>query len=167
MPIIRTGHGEYERELARFEQLPHDVIAVDRETGDRLKPGNPYTYRPFPKMLYKALPSPLSNGKALCMEPMPSPFAYTDDKLYQRAILAAETFNKSCTFIVRSDDEYRTAKNNGWRESPADALAHHEGLQKDIANAAAEANFAAARMTSKAQSERKQRESATDKHVPD
>lgn len=167
MAIIRTGAGAYEHELAKWEQFPHDVIATDPNSGDRVRPGNPYTFRPYPKMLYKAHPSPISNGKTLCMESMPNPMLFADEKAYSRATLAVEAFNKSCTFTVKSEDEERQAKNNGWRETAKDAMAFCAERDAAFATAAAEVAYAAQGMTEKARRELADADASTHEHVVD
>lgn len=153
MPIVRTGETEYDKEMAKWD-------APRREGGMR-----PDGYEPFPKMLYFA--RELKNGKAAVAD-VPGPRGwYSDDNTYLSAELEAQRFTSSCQRVVRNSDELERAYREGWRETPADALAHYEALQREIATAAAEANFAATRMSDKAQAERRRRESATDKHVPE
>lgn len=162
MPIVHNPAGEYAKELRKWEQH-HTQFAIT-EDGES-KPGRPYAYRPYPKMLYRAQVH--RNGQALVEAPQVSPFGWRDAAEHAQAELAATAFTEGCRMTVGSEDEHRRARDNGWRDSPSEALAFHEGLQRDIANAAAEANHAAQRMTPTAQAERKKRESATDKHVPE
>ena len=57
--IVLIPGSNYVNEVAKFEQQPtkYTVGTV---------PGNPYVFRPFPKMLFRA---ELYNGKAICMGP--------------------------------------------------------------------------------------------------
>jgi hypothetical protein len=103
-------------------------------------------FEPFPKMLYKAA---LLNGKAVLTDPF------------------NEGFAARCQRIVHSEDEERAAKAQGWVEGPNAALEAFEAEQRKIADAAAEANWQAKRMSPKAQAERASREAATDQHVPE
>lgn len=102
-------------------------------------------YTRFPAMLYKARPT--AGGKVMCCDP-------TD-----------EQFSASCQRVVMSPEQEANAIADGWRKSPVLALAQYEDEQKAIADAAAEASYAALRMTPKAQAERKGREAATHAHV--
>jgi hypothetical protein len=104
----------------------------------------PDGYEPYPRMVYQAI---ARNGKAEVGDP------------------ADEQFSARCQLIVRSEAEYDRARAQGWRATPTEALAHAEALQIAIATAAAEASFAAQRMTPKAQAERAALEAKTDKHV--
>jgi hypothetical protein len=133
------------------------------DTPKRLGGMGPNGYEPYPRMLYKAFQR--DNGKVLCMEPPPSPYLFSTAEAHERACMLAEGFTKQCQRTVESELEEERAKAEGWRNSPQDALEHYEALQRAIGDAAAEANFAAQRMTPKAQAERKAREAATDKHV--
>jgi hypothetical protein len=146
------------------------VISEDSELGKELKKWNKeYRYEPYPAMLYKAQPSFASNGKVLVIETAPSRYKFAagpeGDNAYAAAELAVLSFNSSNQLIVRSDSELDAARNDGWRESPTAAMEFHEGLQRDISTAAAEAAHAATRMSGKAQAERKALDAATDKHV--
>lgn len=100
---------------------------------------------PYPVMLYKAVER--ENGKVVCGDPLD------------------EQFTARCQTIVFSPSEEQRAREQGWRESPKAALAHHEAIQQEIAQAAAEAAHAAQRMSEKARTERKGREDATHRHV--
>jgi hypothetical protein len=123
-------------------------ISPESELGIELAKWNkPYVYKEFPRMVYKAYAR--DNGKVLCGDP------------------ADEGFTRACQRTVQSEDELRQARTQGWAVSPEDALEQYEAGQRTIAEAAAEANHAAQRMTPKAQDERKKRDAATDKHVPE
>jgi hypothetical protein len=153
VPVLITPESELGKELARWD------------TPKRLGGMKCNGYEPFPKMVYKALKK--DTGKVVCMEPEPSPIGFLTDAEYLRACSQAAAITAQCTRIVHDDDQFRQAKNEGWRESPADALEAFEALEQAVARAAAEANHAAQRMTPKAQAERKAREAATDKHIPE
>jgi hypothetical protein len=146
------------------------VISPESELGKEIaKWEKPYVYAPFPKMLYKAQPSPLSNGKVMIFEQaLPRwryPAGVEGDNHFAAAELAAHSFNSSNQLVVRSEAEYARATSDGWCDGPMEALEFHEGLQRDISTAAAEAAYSAKGMTSKAQAERKTLDASTDKHV--
>ena len=69
--------------------------------------------------------------------------------------------------IVGSEGEEREAMSEGWSGSTTGATARVEAVQQDIAQAAAEANASATKLSWKAQRERKGREAATASHVPE
>lgn len=112
----------------------------------------PYHFEPFPQMVYKAWPR--ENGRVECGDPL---VAVGD--------ATAMSFTARCQRTVKSAQELRQALNEGWRETPDDALAYYEAQQREIATAAAEVHHAATKMSSKAQAEHKKRDQATDKHL--
>lgn len=116
-------------------------------------------YEPFPKMVYKA--HQLENGKVAVFD---ITAIYGTDL---NAVTRAEAFNKRCELIVNSQHELDKALDNGWRQSPKEALAYHESLQQDIAKAAAEAAYTVQRMSDKAQREYKQADEATEHPLTD
>src|SRR5262245_20621354 len=163
MPIVPPSpSSDLGKELRKWEQH-HTVLALT-EDGDS-QPGNPYVYRPFPAMLYRA---ELVNGKATVTEGLPqwSPL-YPDEKAYERAILEAENGNKRRQKIVKSESEKLIARGQGWCDSPTEALERLEQQQQAISTAAAEANYAAQRMSESARAEWKDAGEATEHHVVD
>jgi hypothetical protein len=131
------------------------IISPESELGIELSKWEvPYRFQRYPAMLYKAFPR--ENGKVMCGDPG---VAVGD--------AVAEAFTRRCQLTVGNESEQARAIADGWRKSPDDALAYYEGLQRDIATAAAEANFHATSMTPKAQAERSAREKATHKQIPE
>lgn len=104
----------FAREVAKFEQFPTIWTAGSA-------PGNPYTYRPYPKMLYRA---EHYKGKAVCMATEPNARDFYDDNEFSRAAEDARRFTERCQMIVGNDSERSKAFENGWRESPAEAVAY-------------------------------------------
>jgi hypothetical protein len=102
---------------------------------------------PFPKMLYKAFKR--DNGKVQCLDPRD------------------EDFSRRCYMTVQNDAELARAKGQGWREHPLEAIELFEQQERELAQAAAEAAFAAKRMSEKAQAEFKAAGEATADHVAD
>src|SRR6185437_10122022 len=103
------------KELRKWEQHPGPYGRT---------PGNPYVYRPYPKMLYKAQPQ--VNGQVACLLPAPHPYGFEKPEQYNQAMLAVESFNRSCTRIVRDESEEAIAKGQGWANDPRAALERHE-----------------------------------------
>jgi len=144
MPIVHNPSSALAQELRKWEQHP-TALAID-EAGE-MRPGNPYAYRPYPKMLYRA--QKRDNGQVQVIDP-------TD-----------EAFSKSCQVIVHDEADHRRKRDQGWHDSIAEALAAYEAMERDIARAAAEANFAVQRMSERARAEHQQATDATADHVPD
>ncbi len=67
---------------------------------------------------------------------------------------------------VKTEREHQQL-GSGWYESPADAKAAFEGLEADIAKAAAERSYSDTRMSAKAQAEALERDRSTDEMQPD
>lgn len=146
MGVVINYESELGKELLKWEQFPKHMA-----DGTVLQPGNPYTYRPYPKMLYKA--QQWRNGKMLTAAPAVSPFGWTDPNQYQQALLEAEAFNKTCYRIVKDEGQHAIAKGQGWVETQPDALEQAEQDRADAMREAAEAAFAAQGMGEKARAE--------------
>lgn len=141
------------------------VINPDSELGRELaKWDAPHPLTEYPKMLYRAGEL---NGKRLCMAPPPSPFGWRDQAEYQAAINQAESFTASCQKRVLDESQERLAKGQGWAETPGEALAVAERDARALGDAAAEANYAAKRMSEAAQRELDEANSLTHAHVAD
>ncbi len=132
------------------------IIAEDSELAKELAKWNkPYVHQPFPRMVYMAFPR--ENGKVECGD---AAVAWGDP--------VAEAFTRRCQREVRDERDLAAAKGQGWIEGgPDKAIQAYERRQQEIATAAAEANYAAQRMTPKAQAERKARDAATANQVPE
>lgn len=152
MGIVRTGETEYDKEMARWD-LPK-----------RLGGHNADGYERYPQMLYKAFRD--DSGRMTCMMPPPLMHLYLSMPEYLRAESIAKAFTDQCQTTVRTDAEYARKRDEGWRDTPAEALAHAEVLQREIADAAAEEQFRVRRMSEQAQREFAAA-NAGDAHVPD
>jgi hypothetical protein len=140
--IVIIPGSNYAKEMAQFEQFPSKY-------GEN--PGNPYTYRPFPKMVYKA---ELYQGMIRCMAQVaPNEFVNVNEQM--RAEEAARQFSEKCQRVVKNDQEYQRALEMGYRESPTEAVEYLEARQRSIAEAAAERNYADRNMSDKAKVEAK------------
>ena len=138
--IVIVPGSNYAKEMAKFEQFPSKY----GET-----PGNPYVYRPFPKMVYKA---ELWQGKVVCMATV-EPNAYVNVNEQMRAEEAARLFTEKCQRTVKDEQEYQRALEMGYRDSPPEAVTWLEAKQRSIADAAAERNYADRNMGEKAKAE--------------
>jgi hypothetical protein len=162
MPVVINPASEYAKEIRKHEQHP-TRFALDED--GNMRPGNPYVFRPYPRMLYKAQRQP--NGQPACLMPQPDSFAFEKMDQYERAILQVETFNKACQTIVPSEEAERVAQGQGWSLTPQAALERYEQEQQAHAQAAAEAAHAAQRMSEKARAELAAADAATHEHVTD
>jgi hypothetical protein len=139
------------KELAKFEQFPTNyTTGQDGEA----PVGNPYQFRAYPKMLYRAVTRP--DGREICMEPQPVPHAggAQAEAQYNFELMQWERHTAACSKVVRSESEEAAARSEGWRETPKAALSRQEELRQDIARAAAESAFADERMGELAKRER-------------
>lgn len=159
MPRVISPESEEGKELLRWEQW------AQHWNGTTYTPGNPYVFRPYPKMLYRAVVK--DNGKAVCMEPPPQPDFFEKSHEYDRAVRLNDALNKACQRIVQSEAEHLIAKGQGWCETASEALAAHEAEQQAIGTAAAERAYADQRMSAKAQAEAHAADAATHEHVAD
>lgn len=146
--IVIVPGSNYAKEMAKFEQFPSAYGA---------NPGNPYVYRPFPKMLYRA---ELWQGKPLCMAADPNPVDFSNPNELNRVQEQARQFTEKCQRIVNDEREYQKAMENGWREHPSEAVEYLQGRLRSEANAAAERNYADRNMSDSAKVESKVSEAA-------
>lgn len=161
MGVLFNPSGAYAEEVRQWEQT--DTQYSMTPAGNSA-PGNKYVFRPYPRMVYKAY---LRQGKAICMEGPPHPYAFRSPGELELAILQNESFNRSCYMVVGNEAEYEKERGRGWRDDPLEAIAYLEALEQDMGNAAAEAAAAATRMTATAQREHAAAEASTHAHVVD
>lgn len=159
MGVVISPDSELGRELCKWEQ--HRTKYV----GDEQEPGNPYVFRPYPRMIYKAVKKP--QGQVGCIDVPPNASHFDNIAHYERACLEVEGFNRQCSKIVQSESEYLIAKGQGWSDDPKAALELYEHEEQAVAQAAAEAAFNARRMSDKAQREFDAAQHMTNEHVTD
>jgi hypothetical protein len=145
MAILHNPESPYVKEMAKWEQFPSEY------TLGGLKPGNPYTFRPYPKMLYMARQT--RSGKWAVSDELPSRFGFPDDQSWDRACQEVAKFNESCYRVVNDEAEDKRAHEEGWRDNPKMAMEWRESLEKAIGDAAAERNFRDRNMGEKAKAE--------------
>ena len=158
MPRIITPDSEEGKELLKWEQYPSNW------NGEHIPAGNPYVYREYPRMLYKAVER---NGRVTCLEPTPSPYTYATAQEYDRAVMLNEHQNRECTCTVHSAREHAAKTSSGWRDTPTEALKHYESIQQEMARVAAEVAYDVQRMSEKARAEHKAATDATEHQVTD
>lgn len=166
MPIQIPHDSALGKELWQWDHREDEVwesLAGERDPSIRGK--RPRVPRYFPTMLYKARAN--SAGKVVCYEPYPPEYLYADANSYNRACNEVDQLNRENTILAHDADDVTRREAEGWRDSPDAAIAYYEGLQQDIAQAAAENAFAVARMSEKAQAEFRAAEASTHAHVTD
>src|SRR5580765_8102116 len=157
MPMIIPVESAWGKELAKWNTPRNRYVEDSQGEPMRDDQGLPFKgmgangFEMYPRMLYKAQKNAL--GKVLCRDVPPLPAAYLDERQYVAACLAVEAFNRTCECKVENEDAYRQKQREGWCDTPQDALAAHERLEQATGNAAAEANYAAKRLSQKAQDE--------------
>ena len=145
MPILHNPQSNFTKEMAAWEQRPSEY------TIGGLKPGRPFKFEAFPRMMYLAHQT--NNGKWMVSMEQPSRFGFPDDNSWDRACQEALRFNEGCQRVVNDEAEYKRAKDEGWRETPKDAMEFREALEKAIGDAAAERNYRDRNMGEKAKEE--------------
>src|SRR5258708_37675879 len=93
--ISINPHSELGKELRKWEQ--HFGYLTPPGT----RPGNPYIFREYPKMLYRAERS--ENGQPACVLPAPHPWHYPTPEALAQAQLMQEGWNKAHQRIVRDE----------------------------------------------------------------
>ncbi len=124
--IVVIPGSNYANEMQKFEQFPSKY-------GNN--PGNPYVYRPYPKMIYKAQEW---RGKVACMAAPVDPTEFPNPAEFARMEEAAARFTERCCRIVADEAEHLSAKADGWRDHPTEALTAGLERQRSLATAAAE-----------------------------
>ena len=141
--VVVVPGSNFANEMMKFEQFPSKYGNA---------PGNPYTYRPFPKMLYKAQ-TPPGGGAPKCMASPPDSAEFTNPQEFQRAEQQARKFTEQCQLVVNDDVEYSKARENGWCESPVDAVEWAQNRDRAIGEATAHRNYEDRNMSEAAQRE--------------
>lgn len=150
MPHVVTAESEYGKELIKWEQ--HDTKRI---SGD-WTPGNPYKFRPYPKMLYRA--AKRQDGSVGCMDGVPHPLSFPNAEAHDRAAQAVEHFNRGCYMVVETEEAEARAKADGWRNTVPEALAHAHKRDTDDLKAAAHRAYEDRNMSPAAQAEAAQAE---------
>lgn len=158
--IVINPNSELGKELRKHEQ--HRTELVPRGTN----PGNPYVYRPYPAMLYRAQRHPRT-GKGSVVEVPPHPMHCKDDKDYERQCLETESFNRSNQRIVKDEFEAAIASGQGWCETPIAAMDRYEMDQIELGNLSAQAAYGVQKMSGKAKEEFAMAEASSEHHVVD
>lgn len=147
-------------ELAKFEQFPSQITAVAGKP-----PGNPWKFRPYPRMLYMARQHP-SNGKwTLCLE-RPERYNFPTENQWDMAMEQYRQFAASCIRMVQNEQEHKAARLDGWRDSSKEALEFREQEFKAQGQEAAERAYRDRNMSEAAQAEVAKAEAEHFGHLP-
>lgn len=143
----------YARYMESHEQFPSKFGA---------NPGNPYRYRPFPKMVYRA---ERWQGNPACMAAPPDENTFTSPNQLSQAQAAAARFNERCQRIVNNEQELQRALEDNFRESPSEAVEALIAKDRDRSTAAAHRNHEDRNMSEAAKREIAQAVDSAEEHV--
>lgn len=137
-------------------------VSTESDLGKELlkwerKPGYDPEQHPYPKMLYRAQHRP--DGKRSVGEVL--------DSLFGGAAGSAEQWTTRCQMTVNDDVEKSRAYEQGWRDSPQEALEYLEARDNAASNATAERHASDLRMSEKAQREAAAADQATLRQLPE
>jgi hypothetical protein len=119
--------------------------------------------REFPKMLYRA---EHYHGKALCMAAPPDPIEFPTGREFEHADEAARKFSEKCQREVNDEREMSRAMEDGWRESPKEAVKYLRGRERDRSTAEAHRNYEDRNMSDLAKREiAEEREARGGEHI--
>lgn len=135
MRLVPSAGTEYAKEMAKWE--------VRRP------------FSAYPKMLYRT--QQLPNGKWSTGE--------TNDALFGVHPGVAERWTSKCQLEVHNEQEERAKFDEGWRETPKEAMEHRERLERAIGDAAAFRAHEDRNMSEKAKEEAKAVEAEEFGHV--
>jgi len=128
-------------------------------------PGNPYKYREFPRMLYKA---DRINGKPFVMFPDPVAYDYPTRDAFKAAMERKKSFDRNCQMIVKDESEMSRAVEAGWRPTVEEAIAHALKRDEAVSTATAEREYADRNASEAAQREiRAAKEAVGNEHLPE
>ena len=143
------------KELSKFEQWQMPWCQ---------KPGNPYQYRAYPMMVYKAKPW---MGKWCCHATVADAWEFTNPDERRAKETHAEDFTKSCQRTVGSEEEHQKAYEAGFRGDPVEAVNYAESRAREVGNLAAERAFTDQLMSEPAQKEAAAADEETHEHLPE
>lgn len=150
------------KEMVKWEQFPSKwTLGV--------APGRPYQYRPFPAMLYRAQripPNHVGAGKIAVSCQEPEYYGFRDQNEWDRARESAARFTTSCQRVVEDESQKSRAMEDGWRETPQEAIAHAEARERVVSNETHSRQSADSNMGEKARAEAERFESETFGHQP-
>ena len=168
MPMVITPDSALGRELWKWDHTTLEVHPSDEDkpAHEQLRGLRPVSFQKFDMMLYKAQPHPISK-QMRCMDVEPNMIDFSDINAYQRAVNQINLFNRTCSCIVKNEDELRRKKNDGWSESITAAMEAVEARDKSVADEAARRHFKDQGMSEAARAEADAADRSTAAHVLD
>ena len=138
-PFRMPDNSAYGRMLRRWNK-------PKREGGE-----NANGFEKFPMMLHRAVQH--KSGKWVTSMPEPEFEGFRNEADWMRELQRVKKFNDSCQFIVKNEQEYEKLRANGegWRDTPDEAMAWRNKLEKEVGNAAIETEVGARKMSPGAQ----------------
>lgn len=172
MGITWPIESSYGKELARWN-TPRNKYLEDSNgellkdiNGAPIKGQNCIEFEAYPMLLYKAQRMP--NGQVSVGEVPPHPaYGQMDYQEYEQRLAFVDQFNRGCWREVKDESERRIAEGQGWCPTMKGALERYEREQQAIAEAAAQAEFYARKMSAKAQQEWRDAQDESAEHVVD
>lgn len=146
-------------ELVKFEQFPSEITVMAGKP-----PGNPWKFRPFPRMLRMARQHPKTGKWVMSLE-RPNRYDFPTETQYDQAREQYEKFSESCLRVVQTEREYDAAKAEGWRDTDKEAFEFREQEQAKLAQEAAERAYRDRNMSENAKAEAEKVEAETFGHV--
>lgn len=160
------------RELWKWDHTVDEIHPADKDRdaheqlhGMRPGRGGIPDYPRYPMMMYRARKN--AQGKVLCIDVPPDPEFYQDPRAYEIASLQIDSKNRTCHTVAQNEHEQKQKRAEGWSDTQQEAIAKFEGLERDIANAAAEERYRLQGMSKKAQAEYNAADALTDAHLTD
>lgn len=126
-------------------------------------------FEKFPMMLHCARETQPESGTWVTSKPEPEFIGFRNEAEWGRELQRVSNFNKTCQQVVQNEQEYDRlcANGEGWRDTPAEAMAFRESLEAEIGTAALETEIASRKMSPAAQREAREAINATSDHVPE
>lgn len=168
MAVLINPESEETKERAKWEMFHSQWTPGGLQPGNPYRKGNVYgkAGAEYPKMLYKAQRIP-GNGKWATSMDVPEYFGFRTDDEWRRACERAERFTASCQLTVNTEAEHARAREEGYRDTPKEAVDFQHALEKEMGDAAANRNWHERNMSEKALAERDAAEAEHFGHLPE
>lgn len=144
---------------AEFEQFPSEATFKVHK-----QPGNPYQYREYPAMVFRARKD--RSGKFAVGAEIPPEWTFATRDLYDRAKEQAHQFAAGNQRVVKSDAERAAAHREGWRDSPEEALELAQAERTEVSNETAQRHHEERSMSEAARAEAAQFDAENPGHQP-
>lgn len=154
--IVKIPGSKLAKEHMKFEQFPSDWGA---------NPGNPYQFREFPMMVYRAQKV---NGVPMVTLPDPRRYDFPTRDEYKNAFDRQANFGRENQKIVKSPEELSRAMEEGWRPTPGEAIQLVHDRDGEVSRATAEREYHDRNLSEVAQREiRAAKNAVGNEHLPE